>query len=57
MEFCLYNFWLVLGYTLIDSRLGFWLVELAGEAFVSDLELSPVVYPMVHLEGTKSEDF
>ena len=30
-----------------------WLVE----AFVSDLELSPFVRPMVYLEGTKSEDF
>ena len=35
----------------------FWLVELAGEAFVSDLEFSPVVHPMVYLEGTESEDF
>ena len=32
-------------------------MELAGEAFVSDLELSPIVHPMVYLEGTESEDF
>ena len=25
MELCLYNFWLVLGYTYIDTRLAFWL--------------------------------
>ena len=32
-------------------------MELAREVFVSDLELSPVVHPMVYLEGTESEKF
>ena len=31
--------------------------ELAGEVFISDLELSPIVHPMVYLEGTESGDF
>ena len=52
----LYNFWFVLGYTYIDPRFAFWLVELGGEAFISDLELSSVVHPMVYLEGTESVD-
>ena len=32
-------------------------MELAGEAFVSDLELSLFVHPLVYLEGTESKDF
>ncbi|KAL4613723.1 hypothetical protein ACB092_07G001100 [Castanea dentata] len=44
-------------WSFIDSRLAFWMVELSGEAFVSDLEFSPVVYPMVYLEEAESEDF
>ena len=31
MELCLYNFWLVLGYTQIDSRLALWLVNQLGK--------------------------
>ena len=41
----------------IDARIGFWLVELVGEAFVSDLEFSFVVHTMVYLEGTESVNF
>ena len=57
MELCLYNFWPVLGCTLIDPRFAFWLVELVGEALVSDMEFSSVVYFLVYLEGTESADF
>ena len=35
----------------------FWLVELIGEAFVSNLEFSSVVHTMLYLEGTESADF
>ena len=57
MEFRLYNFWLVLGYSWIDHIFTFWLVELVGEALVLDLEFSFVVHPLVYLEGTESADF
>ena len=46
-----------MGLTKNGSKYAFWLVELVGEAFVSNLELSPVVYLMVYLEGMESEDF
>ena len=35
----------------------FWLVELVGEALVSDLEFSSVVHHLVYLEGMESADF
>ena len=41
----------------IDARIGFWLVELVGEAFVSDLEFSFVMHTMVSLEGIDPTDF
>ena len=34
-----------------------WLVELIGEAVISHLEFSSVVFDVVYLEGTQSADF
>ena len=34
----------------------FWLVELVGEAFISYLEFSSIVFDVVHLERTQSAD-
>ena len=41
---------MVIGSQSLWSRL-----LVAWEAFVSDLELSPIVHPMVYIEGTESE--
>ena len=57
MELCLYNFWPVLGCTSIDPKFAFWLVELVGEALVSDMEFSSVVDFLVYWKGTESADF
>ena len=40
-----------MGLTKYVIGYSFWLVELVGEAFISDLELSSIVHLLVYLEG------
>ena len=41
---------------MYNVRFSFWLVELVGEAFISHLELSSIVFDVVYLEGTQLAD-
>ena len=42
---------------VLSHRFSIWLVELVGEAFISHLEFSFVVFDVVYLEGTQLADF
>ena len=46
-----------MGFLTFGDRFSIWLVELVGEAFISHLEFSFVVFDLVYLEGTQSADF
>ena len=46
-----------MGPLMYGVRFSIWLVELVGEAFISHLEFSFVVFDVVYLEGTQSADF
>ena len=45
-----------MGPLMYGVRFSIWLVELVGEAFISHLEFSSIVFDGVYLEGTQSEN-
>ena len=45
-----------MGPLMYGVRFSIWLVELVGEAFISHLEFSSIVFDVVYLEGTQSEN-
>ena len=45
-----------MGPLIYSVRFFIWLVELVGEAFISQLEFSSVVFDVVYLEGTQLVD-
>ena len=45
-----------MGPLMYGVRFSIWLVELVGEAFISHLEFSSIVFDVVYLEETQSAD-
>ena len=45
-----------MGPLMYGVRFSIWLVEFVGEAFISHLEFSYVVFDVVNLEGTQLAD-
>ena len=41
---------------MYDVKFSFWFVKLVGEAFISHLEISSIVFDVVYLEETQSKD-
>ena len=45
-----------MGPLMYGVKFSIWLVELVGEAFISHMEFSSILFDVVYLEGAQSAD-